>query len=180
MRDDSAHARNHDLSTAAEIFANGTYFPNTLRILDKHVSTHSSVVVCGKCSGTFVTAFSWQSTMPSEQRQGCGHCCSLTHSLFGLSTRPVDTTLHNVQEVSYKQTHTHTHTHTELQPSGSLVSTPPRQLYFRERPGDNYRVDRFVPRVGLDENDKSRTPGRPPCSVSLYRLSYRGREKKFS
>jgi hypothetical protein len=30
MREDSAHARNHDLSAAAEIFANGTYFPNTL------------------------------------------------------------------------------------------------------------------------------------------------------
>jgi hypothetical protein len=29
MREDSAHARNHDLSAAAEIFANGTYFPNT-------------------------------------------------------------------------------------------------------------------------------------------------------
>jgi hypothetical protein len=31
MREDSAHARNHDLSAAAEIFAKGTYFPNTLR-----------------------------------------------------------------------------------------------------------------------------------------------------
>jgi hypothetical protein len=33
MREDSAHAQNHDLSAAAEIFANGTYFPNMLRIL---------------------------------------------------------------------------------------------------------------------------------------------------
>jgi hypothetical protein len=32
MTEDSAHARNHDFSDAAEIFANGTYFPNTLRI----------------------------------------------------------------------------------------------------------------------------------------------------
>jgi hypothetical protein len=31
MREESAHARNYDLSAAAEIFANGTYFPNTLR-----------------------------------------------------------------------------------------------------------------------------------------------------
>jgi hypothetical protein len=31
MREDSAHARNHDLNAAAEIFANGSYFPNTLR-----------------------------------------------------------------------------------------------------------------------------------------------------
>jgi hypothetical protein len=30
MREDSAHAQNHDLSAAAEIFANGTYFPYTL------------------------------------------------------------------------------------------------------------------------------------------------------
>jgi hypothetical protein len=33
MRKDSAHARNHDLSAAAEIFTNCTYFPNALRIL---------------------------------------------------------------------------------------------------------------------------------------------------
>jgi hypothetical protein len=32
MREDSAHARNYDLSAAAEIFANDAYFPNTLRI----------------------------------------------------------------------------------------------------------------------------------------------------
>ena len=31
MREDSAHARNNDLSAAAEIFANGTCFPNRLR-----------------------------------------------------------------------------------------------------------------------------------------------------
>jgi hypothetical protein len=31
MREDSAHARNHDLSAAAEILANGTHFLNTLR-----------------------------------------------------------------------------------------------------------------------------------------------------
>ena len=31
MREDNAHAPNHDLSAAAEIFANGTYSPNTLR-----------------------------------------------------------------------------------------------------------------------------------------------------
>jgi hypothetical protein len=30
MREDSAHARNHDLSAAAKIFAKGTYFPNSL------------------------------------------------------------------------------------------------------------------------------------------------------
>ena len=39
MREDSAHARNHDLSAAAEIFANGTYFLNTLRISIPHVLT---------------------------------------------------------------------------------------------------------------------------------------------
>ena len=33
MREDSAHARNHDLSAAAEIVANSTHFPNTLRII---------------------------------------------------------------------------------------------------------------------------------------------------
>jgi hypothetical protein len=33
MREDSAHARNHDFSAAAEIFANCTYFPNTLCII---------------------------------------------------------------------------------------------------------------------------------------------------
>jgi hypothetical protein len=33
VREGSAHARNHDLSAAAEIFANGTYFPNKLRIV---------------------------------------------------------------------------------------------------------------------------------------------------
>jgi hypothetical protein len=31
MMERSAHAQNSDLSAAAEIFANGTYFPNTLR-----------------------------------------------------------------------------------------------------------------------------------------------------
>jgi hypothetical protein len=33
MNEKSAHARNHDLSAAAEIFANGTCFPNTLRVI---------------------------------------------------------------------------------------------------------------------------------------------------
>jgi hypothetical protein len=37
MMEDSTHARNHDLSAAAEIFANGTYFPNTLRSLEEDV-----------------------------------------------------------------------------------------------------------------------------------------------
>jgi hypothetical protein len=32
MREVSAHAQNDNLSVAAEIFAIGTYFPNTLRI----------------------------------------------------------------------------------------------------------------------------------------------------
>jgi hypothetical protein len=31
MEEGRAHARNHDLSAAAEIFANGTYFLNELR-----------------------------------------------------------------------------------------------------------------------------------------------------
>jgi hypothetical protein len=31
MKEDSAHARNRNFSAAAEIFANGTYFPNMLR-----------------------------------------------------------------------------------------------------------------------------------------------------
>jgi hypothetical protein len=31
MREDSAHAQNNDLSAAAEILTNSTYFPNMLR-----------------------------------------------------------------------------------------------------------------------------------------------------
>jgi hypothetical protein len=31
MREDSAHTRSYDVSAAAEIFADSTYFPNTLR-----------------------------------------------------------------------------------------------------------------------------------------------------
>ena len=33
MREYSAHALNYDLRAAAEIFANGSYFPNKFRIL---------------------------------------------------------------------------------------------------------------------------------------------------
>jgi hypothetical protein len=36
MRDNSAHARNHDLSAAAQIFAKGTYFPSMLHTIKDH------------------------------------------------------------------------------------------------------------------------------------------------
>jgi hypothetical protein len=42
MREDSAHARNHDFSAAAEIFASGTYFPNTLRIRNQDLKPYKT------------------------------------------------------------------------------------------------------------------------------------------
>jgi hypothetical protein len=40
MREDGVHAQNYDLSTAAEIFANGIYFKNML--CNFHNETHLS------------------------------------------------------------------------------------------------------------------------------------------
>jgi hypothetical protein len=42
MREASTHARNHDLSAAAEIFADGTYFPNSF------VFSLENYTFCGK------------------------------------------------------------------------------------------------------------------------------------
>jgi hypothetical protein len=58
-----------------------------------------------------------------------------------------------------------------------VVSTRPRPLYPRERPGPPCTGSWVGPRAGLDVCDKSRptgirSPDRPARSQSLYRLSY--------
>ena len=65
---------------------------------------------------------------------------------------------------------------------GWVVSTTPRPLYPRERPGTHYTGGWVGPRARLDGCGKSRppptgnrSPDRPAHSESLYRLSYRGR-----
>ena len=64
---------------------------------------------------------------------------------------------------------------------GGGVSTTPRPLYPRERPGTHCTGGWVGPRAGLDGCGKSRTPtgirspDRPARSESLYRLSYPGR-----
>ena len=63
---------------------------------------------------------------------------------------------------------------------GWVVSTTPRPLYHRERPGITCIGGWVGPRGGLDGCGKSRrptrirSPDRPARSESLYRLSYRG------
>ena len=63
------------------------------------------------------------------------------------------------------------------------VSTTPRQLYHRERPGTHCTGVWEGPRAGLDGCEKSRpppigirSPDRRARSESLYRLSYPGHE----
>ena len=63
---------------------------------------------------------------------------------------------------------------------GVGVSSTPRPLYPRERPGTHCKGGWVGPRAGLDGCGKPRpteirSPDRPACSESLYRLSYRGR-----
>jgi hypothetical protein len=56
---------------------------------------------------------------------------------------------------------------------GRVVSTTPRPLYPRERPGTHCTEGWVGPRVGLDVCEKSRPHrDRPARSQSLYRLSY--------
>jgi hypothetical protein len=64
-----------------------------------------------------------------------------------------------------------------------VVSTTPRPLYPRERPGTHFTGGWVGPRAGMDVCEKSRphrdffvtlsrSPDRPARSQSLYRLSY--------
>jgi hypothetical protein len=58
-----------------------------------------------------------------------------------------------------------------------VVSTTPRPLYLRERPGTHCTGGWVDPKAGLDVCEKSRptgirSPDRPARSQSLYRLSY--------
>jgi hypothetical protein len=60
---------------------------------------------------------------------------------------------------------------------GWVVSTTPRPIYPRERPGTHCTGDWVGPRAGLDVCEKSRphrdsVPDRPSRSQSLCRLSY--------
>ena len=69
---------------------------------------------------------------------------------------------------------------TSVLDGGWMVSTTPRPLYPRERPGTHCTVGWVGPRAGLDGCGKFpptgiRSPDLPACSESLYRLSYRGR-----
>jgi hypothetical protein len=63
---------------------------------------------------------------------------------------------------------------------GWVVSTTPRPLYPRERPGTHCTGGWVGPTAGLDVCEKSRpptgirSPDRPARSQSLYRLSYPG------
>jgi hypothetical protein len=57
---------------------------------------------------------------------------------------------------------------------GWVVSTTPRQLYPRERPGTQCTGGWVGPRAGLDAPTRIRSPDRPARSQSLYRLSYPG------
>jgi hypothetical protein len=62
---------------------------------------------------------------------------------------------------------------------GWVVSTTPRPLYPRERPGTHCTGGWVGPRAGLDVCEKFvpteiRSPDRPARSQSLYRLSYPG------
>jgi hypothetical protein len=46
MREVSAHAQNDNLGVAAEIFAIGTYFPNTIRTFFSEALISSSLYNC--------------------------------------------------------------------------------------------------------------------------------------
>lgn len=53
------------------------------------MGTYSSVVPSGKWSGTLVSPFSRQSTIPSAHRHGCGHISSPVHwPLIAFSAKP--------------------------------------------------------------------------------------------
>lgn len=52
------------------------------------ICTYNSVVSSGMDVGTAVKDFSRQSTMPSAQRQGCGHVDRAPHSIGAFSVRP--------------------------------------------------------------------------------------------
>ena len=83
-----------------------------------------------------------------------------------------------------EQMYTPTLPSTSAVDGGWVVSTTPRSLYRRERTGTHCTGGWVGPRVGLDGYGKCcptgiRSPDRPARSESLYRLSYRGRKRRF-